>query len=220
MTPGIAQLRASTTGNAGVRQLLTGRGIQGPARIESGARIGAGCVLFPGVHIGAGAILEPGAVAFRDVPAGSVLRAPLPLKATEASDEPSLLQVEEHTDMRGQLRVVDLHRHAGFSARRTFSITGAPADAVRAQHAHRKDHQVLQVLVGEMEVILCRPNEAARIAHLNVRVGLRLPPLTWCAMFGFSANAVVVVHASIDYDPDDVLELEQLEGWKNATQAP
>lgn len=220
MTPIVAQLRALDCASPGIRQLLTGRGIQGPARIESGARIGAGCVLFPGVHIGAGAILEPGAVAFRDVPEGSILRAPLPLETAGAGEEPALLRIDEHADARGELRVLDLQRHAGFMARRTFSITGMPADAVRAQHAHRKDHQVLQVLVGEMEVLLCRPNAAARIARLDVRTGLRLPPLTWCAMFGFSANAVVVVHAGNSFDPDDVLELEQLEGWGNPAQTP
>lgn len=220
MTPIVAQLRAVDVGRSPVRQLLTGRGLRGPARIGKGARIGAGCVLFPCVHIGDGATLEPGAVAFRDVPAGSVLRAPQPLETSEAGDDPSLLRFAEHADERGQLRVLDLRRDAGFAARRTFAITGVPEDAVRAQHAHVRDTQVLQVLVGEIEVLLCRPNSPAHIARLDVRTGLRLPPLTWCAMFGFSADAVVVVHASQPFDPADVLELEQLEGWGNPRHTP
>lgn len=220
MTPTVAQLRVADDGRSRVRQLLTGRGIHGPARIGNGARIGAGCVLFPCVHIGDGALLEPGAVAFRDVPAGSILRAPLPLENSEAGEQPSLLRFAEHGDERGKLRVLDLQRHAGFAARRTFAITGVPEDAVRAQHAHARDTQVLQILVGEIEVLLCRPNAPARIARLDAGTGLRLPPLTWCAMFGFSANAVVVVHASQAFDPGDVLELEQLEGWANPRQTP
>jgi hypothetical protein len=127
--------------------------------------------------------------------------------------EPYLIRVEEHPDPRGSLRVVDLAAAAGFVARRTFSITGAPIDAVRAQHAHRSDFQVLQMLVGTMQVILCRPVSAARTAHLTPGLALALPPLTWCAMYGFSVDAAVLVHAKNAFDPDDVMELEDLEGW-------
>lgn len=90
-----------------------------------------------------------------------------------------------------------------FSVRRVFWINGVPAGERRGMHAHRTCWEALAAVSGSFTVRIddgLHPAEEVRLDSAGK--GLLIPPMVWCELYGFSADAVCLCFASGEYTPE------------------
>jgi UDP-2-acetamido-3-amino-2,3-dideoxy-glucuronate N-acetyltransferase len=200
--------------------------------LEDDCSIGANATILPGVTIGRGAMIGAGAVVTQSVPAHAIatgnparitgyigtagrLRAKAartgPAAATATGSQATsvrgvrLHRLARHSDMRGDLCVLESGRDVPFAIKRQFFVHGVPSPEVRGQHAHRRCHQYLICVNGACSIVADdgRNREEFRLDQRHL--GLYLPPLTWAVQYRYSPDAVLLVLASHRYDPKDYI---------------
>jgi hypothetical protein len=115
---------------------------------------------------------------------------------------------------RGRLTVIQGQQHVPFPIARIFYLYGIPDDCDRGAHAHRETEQAFVAVSGSFVLdltdgpnretfTLCEPNRAVYV-----------PAMIWARLHSFSADAVCLVLASTDYDPEDYIR-----NWDEYTAA-
>ena len=199
--------------------------------VERHASIGANATIVPGVRIGQNAMVGAGAVVTSDVPAnaivmgnparisgytsaGSTLDDVDPLEqvadahardgGTLGRSGVRLLRLSTHTDLRGSL--VALEGDAiPFSPQRVFTVFAVPSKEVRGEHAHRRCEQLLTCVAGSVDVLWDDGRDRGQLTLNTPARSLYMPAQVWGSQFKFSADAVLVVLASLPYDPEDYI---------------
>ena len=80
-----------------------------------------------------------------------------------------------------------------------------PSSEIRGEHAHKKCHQFLVCVKGEVTVITDNRIDRSEIRLDRPTLGLHIPPMIWAAQYKYSSDAVLMVYASDEYDPDDYI---------------
>lgn len=196
--------------------------------VERGASIGANATILPGIRIGAGAMIGAGAVVTRSVPANAIVvgnparitgyltghgqKRALPEvspprgESGEAIPSPfSLTTLPCYRDIRGALSVGQFSADLPFTPKRYFLVFEVPSQETRGEHAHRACHQFLICVSGSVRVLADNGRERQEFTLSSPQVGLHLPPMTWGTQYKYSADAVLLVFASDEYDPDDYI---------------
>lgn len=115
--------------------------------------------------------------------------------------------VRQHAvfEARGTLTVGEIGKGLPFVPRRHFVISEVPGEDIRGEHAHRELHQFLLCLAGSV-VVDVDDGERRRTVVLDcAQVGLHLAPMVWASQHGYTADAVLLVLASSEYDPADYI---------------
>lgn len=191
-------------------------------RIGAGASIGSGATILP-VSIGRNAMIGAGAVVTRDVPANAIVignparisgyvgdeapdttpaaRVAPPLTAGAGAQ---LLELTSATDLRGSLVAAEFGA-LPFAPARMFTVFDVPSTEVRGEHAHRRCEQFLVCVRGSVRCLV--DDGAHRIEFVLDRpgVGLHIPAMRWGTQYHYSGDALLVVLASLPYDPDDYI---------------
>lgn len=194
--------------------------------VEDGASIGANATILPGLTIGRGAMIGAGAVVTRSVPPHAVVTgnparivryavadpggAPAP--AGDSSTGPVTL-IDGVTvdilpmirDLRGNLTAREVGRGLPFVPRRCFTIFDVPSKEVRGEHAHHACHQLLICLKGSVTCLVDNGTERAEYCLDAPEKALHIPPMIWGTQYKYSPDAVLMVLASHEYDPDDYI---------------
>jgi len=92
---------------------------------------------------------------------------------------------------------------------RVFVIDQVPAGKMRAGHAHRRCHQVFLMLKGTCLAHVETPSGEQHTQELSAQrpVGMWVPPWRWVQLTEWSADAVLMVLASVPYDyPAEYIE--------------
>lgn len=202
--------------------------------IGDGASIGANATVLPGVTIGPEAMVGAGAVVTRDVPArttvagnpariigyavaGDILdgeAASVTGRAVDAAPGARLpldvggcmlSRLPSFSDMRGKLLPLEKDRGLPFAPARIFSVYDVQRDSVRGEHAHLACEQFLYVVRGSVSVVVDDGRRRAEIVLDQPTLGLHIPPAVWGVQYKFSPDAVLMVAASMPYDPDDYI---------------
>ena len=191
--------------------------------VEQGASIGANATLLPGITIGSGAMVGAGAVVTRSVPANAIVvgnparisgyvgarrdadpaKAPAAQSRTASVPAARLITLPEYADMRGQLTVAEFSDHLPFVPQRCFFVHKVPSREVRGEHAHRRCAQFLLCVHGSLSVVVDDGIGRDEYRLESPAVGLYLPPMVWGTQYRYSEDAVLMVLASLPYDPDD-----------------
>jgi hypothetical protein len=193
--------------------------------VHRGASIGANATILPGISIGAGAMVGAGAVVTRDVPRYAIVMgnparitgyvdatapaqpdagpAPAASAATSSQGPGRLVELPHYEDLRGALAVGELGAALPFAPARYFVVFDVPSAEVRGEHAHRRCEQFLSCVRGSVRVVL--DDGAARAEYLldSPRRGLLIPAMVWGTQYRYSADAVLLVLASLPYDGAD-----------------
>lgn len=194
--------------------------------VREGASIGANATILPGVTIGRAAMVGAGAVVTRDVPPGAIVvgnparitgyvgtagskpgvppAEPVGVEPVEG-DAARLLRLTRASDLRGSLSAVDFEGDLPFVPRRLFTVFGVPTQEVRGEHAHRECEQVLVCVAGSVRAIVDDGTSRREFLLDSPDVGLYMPPMTWGTQYRYSADAVLVVLASLPYDASDYI---------------
>jgi dTDP-4-dehydrorhamnose 3,5-epimerase-like enzyme len=116
------------------------------------------------------------------------------------------LDFPQRGDERGELIVVEGAKDIPFAIKRLFYICGTKQGVVRGQHANRLTEFVLINVAGSSKVRVkdgCG-NEAEFILN-KPNTGMYIPKMVWKEMFDFSADSVLLVLASEQYDSQEYI---------------
>jgi acetyltransferase-like isoleucine patch superfamily enzyme len=197
--------------------------------VRRGASIGANATILPNLEIGAGAMIGAGAVVTRSVPANAIVAgnpariigyvdarpeaavadlANLP--GTEGPgrldlglDGPAIHRMRLVRDLRGSLTAGEFAEELPFQPQRYFIVYDVPTQEVRGEHAHRNCHQFLICLRGSVAVLLDNGDKRREVVLDRVDIGLHMPPMIWGTQYRYTSEAMLLVFASLPYDPDD-----------------
>jgi acetyltransferase-like isoleucine patch superfamily enzyme/dTDP-4-dehydrorhamnose 3,5-epimerase-like enzyme len=198
--------------------------------VKRGASIGANATILPGLVIGPAAMIGAGAVVTRSVPANAVVMgnparivrytsdvettaaATAPPQSGRDSREqqslvPGVQSFRNRTikDLRGNLVARQLGDGLPFQPQRCFLVYDVPTKELRGEHAHRRCEQLL-VCVGGSVNVLCDDGEHRQEFLLDSpEIGLHIGPMVWGTQYRYSEEAVLMVMASMPYDPDDYI---------------
>jgi len=93
-----------------------------------------------------------------------------------------------------------------FSIKRIYYIFDVDKDVERGFHAHRKLHQILICMKGNVKIKLKNYQEEVEEIKLNnPSLGLYIGPMIWREMCDFSEDCVLLVLASDYYDENDYI---------------
>lgn len=194
--------------------------------VRRGASIGANATILPGLTIGRDALVGAGSVVTKDVPDRAVVvgnparvtgyadtpRIPQEMSQPRTSDGSQssvrgvrLVTLDRAVDMRGALVAGETTRHLPFQPRRFFVVHDVPSQEVRGAHAHRECEQFLVCLHGSVNAIVDDGESRAEYTLDSPQKGLYMPPMTWGTQYRYSDDAILLVLASHEYDPDDYI---------------
>lgn len=197
--------------------------------VARGASLGGGSVILPGVHIGRSAMVGAGAVVTRDVPPNAVVVGnPARIVGyVDSKSEPArgeqprgasggglpevrvpgveLRQIRSAVDLRGSLVAVDFSSDLPFVPTRAFTVFNVPTKDVRGEHAHRTCQQFLLCLAGSVSAMVDNGRLRQEFRLTQPDVGLYVPAMVWGSQYSYSADAVLLVFASHEYDADDYI---------------
>jgi UDP-2-acetamido-3-amino-2,3-dideoxy-glucuronate N-acetyltransferase len=197
--------------------------------VENGASIGANATILPGVRIGAEAMVGAGSVVTRDVPARGVVVGN-PARLIRYTDTPivsqpdvsaissngsgisrsnvrgvQLVDLAQAIDMRGNLNAAEVHKHISFAPQRVFTVSGVTSEKVRGEHAHRECEQFLMCVSGSVNAIVDDGIQREEYVLDKPNLGLYMPSMIWGTQYKYSPGAVLLVLASLPYDPADYI---------------
>jgi dTDP-4-dehydrorhamnose 3,5-epimerase-like enzyme len=113
-----------------------------------------------------------------------------------------LIDLETHTDNRGNLTVIE--NVFPFSIERVFYIYGVN-NSERGGHRHHKTVQAAVCIKGECK-IFNNDGKDRCIFHLDKPSKcIVLNPEDWHKMYDFSQDAILMVFASRKFDPNDYI---------------
>jgi acetyltransferase-like isoleucine patch superfamily enzyme/dTDP-4-dehydrorhamnose 3,5-epimerase-like enzyme len=197
--------------------------------VRAGASIGANATILPGLEIGRGAMVGAGAVVTRPVPPNAIVKGnparihgyvETAARAPEAAAPPStaagttplgvkgvhVQRFPEFADLRGKLSSGDLPSEGiPFSPQRWFMVYDVPSLHVRGEHAHRACEQFLICVSGQVMVAVDDGENRAEVMLDGPTVGIYIPAGIWGSQFRYDSDAVLLVLASLPYDPDDYI---------------
>ncbi len=194
-------------------------------RVGEDASIGANATILPGLTIGRNAMIGAGAVVTADVPPNAIAYGnPARIRGyVDALEQPSgrsttfdgemqelvgearLIRLTRAEDMRGSLAVSEFGSSLPFVPQRIFIVYRVPSAEVRGEHAHRLCHQFMVCVSGSASFLVDDGADRAQVTLNEPGLGLYMPPMLWGTQYGYSADAVVVVLASLPYDPADYI---------------
>jgi acetyltransferase-like isoleucine patch superfamily enzyme/dTDP-4-dehydrorhamnose 3,5-epimerase-like enzyme len=197
--------------------------------IKKGASISSGAVILPGITVGENAMVGAGAVVTKSVPANAiVVGSPARISGyVESSSQVEtsvdsiitdtdeiinlgvgnsyLKKLKTSIDLRGSLTVGTLPKDIPFTPKRFFLVYDVPSKETRGEHAHKKCDQFLICVKGSCSVLVDDGRQRKEIQLSNKDLGLYLPSKTWGTQYKYSEDAVLLVFASDQYDPDDYI---------------
>jgi UDP-2-acetamido-3-amino-2,3-dideoxy-glucuronate N-acetyltransferase len=198
--------------------------------VRTGASIGANATILPGITIGQHAMVGAGAVVMHDVPPNAIVignpayirgyvdarpqdgkRTAVPTGSESPGSRESRVRGVTVTrlslieDLRGNLCVAEMGKGLPFVPRRYFTVFAVPNREVRGAHAHRRLHQALTCVHGDCALMVDDGTNREEIALDSPQTVVIIEPMVWGVQYRFSADAVLLVLASDEYDGSDYI---------------
>ena len=128
-----------------------------------------------------------------------------PLLPTLRVKGASLHRLKRFSDPRGNLIVGERGAGLPFVPRRYFFVCDVSSGQVRGEHAHRELEQFLVCVRGQCTVIVDDGERREELVLNDPTVGLYVAPMVWAVQHGYSADGMLLVLASAEYDPGDYI---------------
>src|SRR5512139_3740186 len=118
-------------------------------------------------------------------------------------DDCLIIEVPRINNRAGNISIVEGFKNLPFEPKRIFYIYDIPAGESRGAHAHKECHQFIIAASGSFEVSADDGKNRKTVTLNKPFYGLHIPPGLWSHELNFSAGAICLVLASINYDPLD-----------------
>ncbi|MEA4862910.1 MAG: WxcM-like domain-containing protein [Victivallaceae bacterium] len=193
-----------------------------PVRICRNSKVGANAIVLA-TAVGGGSEVTAGAVVTQNVPPYAIVEGNpariigyadaaqvVPCRIGCAAGKSAtitgakLYDIPKFSDLRGDLNVLEFDKLLPFPVKRVF-YTYAVQSEVRGEHAHRKCEQFMVSVCGSVHVIVDNASSREEFVLASPSVGLYLPAGCWGVQYKHSADCVLMVLASHDYDSDDYI---------------
>lgn len=92
-----------------------------------------------------------------------------------------------------------------FVPQRFFWLSAIDKDTIRADHAHKKCHQLLICLAGSLTATITTVSNEVVVHTMSVGSTIHLTPLHWLKLSAFSSDAVLGVLASEPYSQNEYI---------------
>lgn len=115
---------------------------------------------------------------------------------------PELIDLKTHTDKKGNLTVIE--KVIPFTINRIFYIYGVD-DSTRGGHRHKTTTQAAICIQGSCRITNDNGSSAEEYILDRPSRCLILHPEDWHTMDQFSEDAILMVLASTEYDPEDYI---------------
>jgi len=122
-----------------------------------------------------------------------------------ATDSIGLIQLQKRTGTAGSLVVLESLKDVPFDIRRVYYVYGTPPGASRGYHAHRALRQFAVAVAGSVTMAMDDGHRRWHVPLDRPDRGAMIPPLIWHEMHDFSADCVLLVLASAEYDEQDYI---------------
>lgn len=113
-----------------------------------------------------------------------------------------LLHITTHSDSRGSLTV--LEKILPFSIKRVFFIYDVD-DSIRGKHRHHTTEQACICIKGSCKIYCDNSLEQEVFVLDSPSKCLYLPKEDWHTMYDFTQDAILLVLASTEFDPNDYI---------------
>lgn len=195
--------------------------------LRNKSSIGANATILPGITVGTNAMIGAGAVVTKDVPPNAIVvgnparivgyvnvkkikSRKLDIDSGKLVEEINVKGVKifnlpKFEDIRGELAVGEYQKHIPFLIKRFFVVHNVPNQEVRGEHAHKKLHQYLICLSGNINIIVDDGKNTAEINLTPMKMGIYIKPKVWSVQYKFSEDAILLVFASDKYKSDDYI---------------
>jgi dTDP-4-dehydrorhamnose 3,5-epimerase-like enzyme len=169
--------------------------------------VGAGAVVTRTVPPNAIVVGNPARiVAYVDTPSRALVSRTAPTEGLDSSVAGvSLRELRHVEDLRGDLCAAEWDRHLPFSPKRVFFVYNVPSVRVRGEHAHKECHEFLVCVCGSIAAIVDDGTNREEFVLDRPWIGIYIPPRVWGIQYKYSSDAVLMVFASHEYDPDDYI---------------
>lgn len=118
-----------------------------------------------------------------------------------------IINLNTFNDYRGNLTVIE--KILPFDIKRVYYIYNVPSkDVVRGGHKHYNNTQALVCLRGKCEISIDNGCKKENFKLNNPEKCLILQSKDWHIMHDFSKDAILLVLASENYNPNDYIEEE------------
>lgn len=118
---------------------------------------------------------------------------------------PSLIDLPEISESRGDLTFIEGGRHIPFDIARVYYLHDVPFGSDRGGHAHRRLQQAIIALSGRFLLRLHDGTSRFEFEMMNPSKAVLVPPMTWRELLDFSSGAVCLVLASRPYEEEDYI---------------
>jgi hypothetical protein len=116
-----------------------------------------------------------------------------------------LIEIQNISDSRGSLHVIDFSTLIGFDPVRVFTIQDVPKNTSRGKHAHKHCIQVLHCLIGAVEAKIEFKGSNTTVLLDSPKKVLYVPPLSWLEMKFLEGATILTVYASEVFLESDYL---------------
>jgi acetyltransferase-like isoleucine patch superfamily enzyme/dTDP-4-dehydrorhamnose 3,5-epimerase-like enzyme len=191
--------------------------------VKRGASLGANATILPGLVIGENSMVGAGAVVTHDVPPNAIVAGnpavisgyadtKIQVQPKATTDSPltssvvagvSLTRLKSVSDLRGDLSVTDVEREIPFRIKRVFWVYNVPSEKIRGAHVHHELHEFVVCVSGSVSVVVDDGANREEFVLDEPSLGLHLPPMVWRSLYRYTSDAILLVFASHEYDPDD-----------------
>lgn len=129
--------------------------------------------------------------------------------------ECSVLTLDKHEDVKGNLTAVTNHEQVPFEVKRIYYLYDIPGGLSRGGHAHKDLQQLILALSGSFDITV-DDGYNKRTFHLSrPNIGLLLPSGLWRELNNFSSGSICMVLASDLYSEADYFrDYQEFVEWK------
>ena len=130
--------------------------------------------------------------------------------------EPTIIELPQYLDPRGNLGVIEECQDIPFKIERCHWIYDVPGGGGREGHAYRDNEEFIVALSGSFDVVTNDGDEEKTFTLNRTYNGLYIPKMTWRELTNFSTNSVVLVLSSKPYDESDyIIDFDEYRRLRN-----
>ena len=117
----------------------------------------------------------------------------------------ALYLMRQFNDPRGSLTVGEVPSEVPFIPKRYFAVYGVPSSELRGEHAHKECEQFLLCVNGSVRVLIDDGSSRCEVILDRPEMGVYMPAMLWGTQYKYSADAVLLVFASMPYSASDYI---------------
>lgn len=126
--------------------------------------------------------------------------------------------LESYSNNSGKLEVFNSSRNHKFLVKRFYLIRDVPTGERRGHHAHKELNQIFFCIQGKFRITLSDGVVEQNAVLHESSSGIIVPAGLWRELSEFSKNAICLVLASEEYNPQDYIhDYKEFIDWKEVT---